>query len=155
MYIDLTDYDFNIWTNGSFAVRDARYKLMHTYDDKTYGTWDDIDETTEDDDNLDSGNGCAQQFVKGTFTYWLFDLEIDPYETKNIYYVINIQYINAKNKLYNLLPDFIANAKKKISITFSEKAEIVWAENNHRIIPWANETELLNSGLYDYPILCT
>jgi arylsulfatase A-like enzyme len=155
MYIDLTDYDFNIWTNGSFAVRDARYKLMHTYDDKTYGAWDDIDETTEDDDNLDSGNGCAQQFVKGTFTYWLFDLEIDPYETKNIYYVNNIQYINAKNKLYNLLPDFIANAKKKISITFSEKAEIVWAENNHRIIPWANETELVNSGLYDYPILCT
>jgi len=54
-----------------------------------------------------------------------------------------------------LLPDFIANAKKKISITFSEKAEIVWAENNNRIIPWANETELVNSGLYDYPILCT
>ena len=154
MYTHLTDIDFDIWTNGSFAVRDSRYKLMHTYDDKTYGTWDDIDETTTDDDNLDSGNGCAQQFVTGTFEYWLFDLDTDPYETKNIYNSPNIQHVNAKNKLYDLLPDYLENAKTKMSISFSERSKKVWEENDNEVIPWANVDDLANGDTYTYPTLC-
>jgi arylsulfatase B len=154
MYTHLTDIHFDIWTNGSFAVRDSRYKLMHTYDDKTYGTWDDIDETTTDDDNLDSGNGCAQQFVTGTFEYWLFDLDTDPYETKNIYNSPNIQHVNAKNKLYDLLPDYLENAKTKMSISFSERSKKVWEENDNEVIPWANVDDLENGDTYTYPTLC-
>ena len=154
MYTHLTDINFDIWTNGSFAVRDSRYKLMHTYDDKTYGTWDDIDETTADDDNLDSENGCAQQFVTGIFEYWLFDLDTDPYETKNIYNSPNIQHVNAKNKLYDLLPDYIENAKTKMSISFSERSKKVWEENGNQVIPWANVDNLENGDTYTYPTLC-
>lgn len=154
MYTHLTDINFDIWTNGSFAVRDSRYKLMHTYDDKTYGTWDDIDETTADDDNLDSENGCAQQFVTGVFEYWLFDLDTDPYETKNIYNSPNIQHVNAKNKLYDLLPDYIENAKTKMSISFSERSKKLWEENGNQVIPWANVDNLENGDTYTYPTLC-
>lgn len=67
MYTALTDYDFNIWHNGSFAVRDIRYKLMHTYNDSAYGAWYTPEEELEGDDDLDSDNRCAQQFVTGDF----------------------------------------------------------------------------------------
>jgi arylsulfatase A-like enzyme len=52
MYLELTDYNFNIWTNGSFAIRDNKYKLIHTYDDPAYGGWFQTDTEFIDDDVL-------------------------------------------------------------------------------------------------------
>jgi arylsulfatase A-like enzyme len=153
MYVNIYDYDFNIWTNGSFAVRDTRFKLMHTYDDKDYGDWYSPYDELEDDDDLDTDNRCAQQFLKGKFTYWLFDLQTDPYEKNNLYTSTNQMYVFAKEKLYTLLPDYQANSKMKKSIVFSSKAEIVWTENDHHMLPWANEDEL-NGDDDNYPLLC-
>ena len=128
MYVELTDYNFNIWTNGSFAVRDQRYKLMHTYDDHNYGAWYNTDEAIIDDDVLDSDDRCAQQFLTGVFTYWLFDLQQDPYETTNLYDSTNQLHKLAKDKLYTLLPGYRQKAKMKKSISFSDMAEVVWSE---------------------------
>jgi arylsulfatase A-like enzyme len=153
MYIKLTDYNFNIWTNGSFAVRDDKYKLMHTYDDHSYGAWFDIDTEVLDDDELDSGDRCAQQFVTGSFTYWLFDLVNDPYETTNIYSSTNQLHTLAKEKLYTLIPRYMEKAKQKISISLSSKAEVVWKEADNNIVPWANIENLQNAD-DNYPILC-
>jgi arylsulfatase A-like enzyme len=153
MYIDITDYNFNIWYNGSFAIRDEKYKLMHTYDDPDYGDWF-YPDTTLDDDSIDNENRCAQQFVKGVFTYWLFDLVNDPYETTNIYDSENQLHKLAKQKLYSYIPIFKERATKKKAIVFSEKAEIVWKENGNNMIPWAN-TESLENSDYSYPGLCS
>jgi arylsulfatase A-like enzyme len=153
MYIKLTDYNFNIWTNGSFAVRDDKYKLMHTYDDHSYGAWFDIDTEVLDDDELDSGDRCAQQFVTGSFTYWLFDLVDDPYETTNIYSSTNQLHTLAKEKLYTLIPRYMEKATQKISIELSSKAEVVWKEADNNIVPWANIEKLQNTDI-NYPILC-
>jgi arylsulfatase A-like enzyme len=153
MYTNISDYNFNIWTNGSFAVRDARFKLMHTYDDKNYGAWYTSDELLEDDDDLDTDNRCAQQFLKGKFTYWLFDLQNDPYETTNLYTSTNQMYVFAKEKLYDLLPSYQENSKMKKSIVFSSKAEIVWSENDNHILPWADEDDL-NGDDNNFPLLC-
>lgn len=153
MYIDITDYNFNIWYNGSFAIRDEKYKLMHTYDDPDYGDWY-YPDTTLDDDSIDKETRCAQQFVKGVFTYWLFDLVNDPYETTNIYDSENQLHKLAKQKLYSYIPIFKERATKKKAIVFSEKAEIVWKENGNNMIPWAN-TESLENSDYSYPDLCS
>lgn len=153
MYTNISDYNFNIWTNGSFAVRDGRYKLMHTYDDKDYGNWYSIDDEIENDDDLDSGDKCAQQFVKGKFTYWFFDLQNDPYETTNLYTSTNQLYVMAKEKLYNLLPDYQEKSKRKKNIEFSSMAEVVWTDENNHILPWANEDELLGDDT-QYPSRC-
>lgn len=153
MYTNISDYNFNIWTNGSFAVRDGRYKLMHTYDDKDYGNWYSIDDEIENDDDLDSGDKCAQQFVKGKFTYWFFDLQNDPYETTNLYTSTNQLYVMAKEKLYNLLPDYQEKSKRKKNIEFSSVAEVVWTSENNHILPWANEAELLGDDDH-YPSRC-
>ena len=152
MYIKLTDYNFNIWTNGSFAVRDDKYKLMHTYDDNSYGAWFDIDTEILDDDELDSSDRCAQQFITGLFTYWLFDLVNDPYETTNIYSSTNQLHTLAKEKLYNLIPRYMEKAKQKVSIELSNKAEVVWKEAGNNIVPWANTEKLQNTD--NYPLLC-
>jgi arylsulfatase A-like enzyme len=153
MYVNVSDFYFNIWSNGSFAVRDARFKLMHTYDDKDYGDWYSPNEELEDDDDLDTDNRCAQQFLKGKFTYWLFDLVNDPYEKVNLYSSTNQLYVFAKEKLYTLLPDYEANSKMKKTIVFSSKAEAYWTANDHHMLPWANEYEL-NGHDDGFPLLC-
>ena len=147
MYQAIADYNFDIWTNGSFAVRDGRYKLMHTYDDPLYGDWYSADSVIEDDDELDSSDRCAQQFVKGKFTYWFFDLLEDPYETENLYSSTNQLHTMAKAKLYTLLPGYMEKAKTKKSIEFSDMAEVVWSAAGNHILPWANLDESV-------PVLC-
>lgn len=147
MYQSIADYNFDIWTNGSFAVRDGRYKLMHTYDDPLYGDWYSVDSVIEDDDELDSSDRCAQQFVKGKFTYWFFDLLEDPYETSNLYSSTNQLHTMAKAKLYTLLPGYMEKAKTKKSIEFSDMAEVVWSAAGNHILPWANLEESV-------PVLC-
>jgi hypothetical protein len=67
-YTALTDYSFNIWYNGSFAVRDERFKLMHTYDDSLYGAWYNPTDIVDTDEELTEDNRCAQQFLSGDFT---------------------------------------------------------------------------------------
>jgi arylsulfatase A-like enzyme len=154
MYVDLSDYNFNIWTNGSFAVRDSRFKLMHTYDDSDYGAWNRIDEEDDEDDDLDSDDRCAQQFLTGTFTYWLFDLQNDPFETTNLYDSDENVYTMAKEKLYSLLPDYLEKATTKIGLSWSDKAEKFWHTEGNNILPWADTSKLVNGDKYDYPDYC-
>jgi len=155
MYIALTDYSFNIWYNGSFAVRDETYKLMHTYNDSDYGAWYTPDGVIDSDDDLgNTENRCAQQFVTGEFKYWLFNIVDDPYETNNLYYSEEEEHVAAKEKLYNLLPAFEANSKKKIGLHWSTHAMKLWSASGNRILPWANTDELVNSDKYSYPTYC-
>ena len=137
MYLYLTDYQFNIWTNGTFAVRDNRFKLMHTYNDTDYGAWYDEDTEYEGDDDFDSDERCAQQFLTGDFVYYLFDLDEDPYETNNLYYSDDETYTMVKEQLYQLLPGYEARATTKISIHWSQHAEVVWETYGNNILPWA------------------
>jgi len=153
MYLALTDYDFDIWYNGSFAVRDNRFKLMHTYDDPDYGAWYTPTDEIDGDDDLESDNRCAQQFVTGTFTYWLFDLDADPYETTNLYDSTDETYVDAKEKLYQLLPGYEARSKTKISIHWAKSANKYWQANGG-ILPWADTDNLVNGAEYDYPVYC-
>jgi arylsulfatase A-like enzyme len=68
-YTALTDYNFNLYFNGSMAVRDDRYKLLHTYNDSDYAAW--YDPYTEYDFDFNvtnpNDNRCAQQFLTGDF----------------------------------------------------------------------------------------
>lgn len=52
-------YSFNMWTNGSFAVRNKRYKLMHTYNSSTYSLWYQPEDNLDDDDAITEENRCA------------------------------------------------------------------------------------------------
>ena len=78
-YTALTDYSFNIWYNGSFAVRDERFKLMHTYDDSLYGAWYNPTDIVDTDEELTEDNRCAQQFLSGDFTVRSSPLSLSLY----------------------------------------------------------------------------
>lgn len=65
-YTNVDFYSFNIWSNGSFAIRDERFKLMHAFDSTTYGAWYE----NVDLGSLDSETRCAPQLSlnDGDFT---------------------------------------------------------------------------------------
>ncbi len=71
-------------SNVQFAIRNKKYKLVHTYDDG-YEVFDYEVELTNDD--LAQGDGAVTCDIDsvGTYTKYLFDMENDPYETTNLY----------------------------------------------------------------------
>jgi arylsulfatase A-like enzyme len=154
MYLDLTESDFDIWHNGSFAVRDNRFKLIHTYDDATFGQWNDPFTAVDGDDDLENDERCAQQFLSGNFTYYLFDLLDDPYELNNIYESHDEEHAFAKQKLYDLLPSFLEKSRTKMKITWSRKAEIVWHSTAGYVVPWADAESLPNRDKSSFPMVC-
>jgi arylsulfatase A-like enzyme len=133
-YYNVQNYFFDMWTNGSFAIRNTKYKLMHAYDSSTYGAWYDYDDLSDDDD-ISSMGGCSQSGASsGTFTYYLFDLEHDPYETTNLYYTDDDDDIStAKTKLYAELETYHSNSRLELS-NWQDTKKITlatWASHDH------------------------
>lgn len=112
-YTNVDFYTFDMWVNGSFAIRDTQFKLMHAFNSTTYAIWYNTESIDEDDDALDADVRCAPQagFNDGEFTYWLFDLINDPYETTNLYYSEELYVKTARETLYSKLPGFFAKSK--------------------------------------------
>jgi arylsulfatase A-like enzyme len=145
-YDNIDFYTFDIWTNGSFAVRDDRYKLLHTFDSKAYGGWyNEADSMDSIDDDINSEIRCAPQIAlnDGDFTYYLFDLVNDPYETKNLYNSSDKAIETAKQALYQLAEKYYSRSKE---ITFemrgNREAFIVWKDHDDFIVPYAIEKDL-------------
>lgn len=143
-YYDVTDNGFNKWTNGSFAIRNSQYKLMHTYDSTAYGAWWNGDEELDNDDTLAEAS-CSQSLAStGEFTYYLFDLQADPYETTNLYHEDDTAYHAAKIDLYAALDDLEANSRG-ITVdveTRNKITPVVWKNHGDYIVPWVDRADL-------------
>ena len=110
----------DIWTNGTFAIRNERYKLAHFYNSTRYAKWYETDDggVLDDDDELESKQcqyTSAQASAKhGTttpaFVYTLFDLQNDPYEQHNLYDVGTAEVEAIKAELYKDLAAVHARA---------------------------------------------
>lgn len=68
MYSAVDNYFFDMWTNGSFAIRNTQYKLMHTFNSSIYAkeynlNYKELEAITDD-------GHCAQSFssANGPFT---------------------------------------------------------------------------------------
>lgn len=83
---------FNIWTNGSFAIRNDRYKLLHYYVNSNSKYYSEYTVMPGDDDIGDTG--VCNPSTTGNFSYFFFDLWEDPYEYNNLY--SNSSYDNIK-----------------------------------------------------------
>ena len=143
-YYDVTDYAFNKWTNGSFAIRNAQYKLMHTYDSTAYGAWWDGSDKLDNDDTL-AESTCSQALAStGEFTYYLFDLVADPYETTNLYHEDGSDYHAAKVELYAALDEMEARARG-ITVDAEERNKVtpvIWKKHGDYIVPWVLRADL-------------
>jgi hypothetical protein len=60
-----------------------------------------------------------------------------------------------KEQLYQLLPGYEARATTKISIHWSQHAEVVWETYGNNILPWADTEKLVNGDEYEHPVYCT
>jgi arylsulfatase A-like enzyme len=69
-YYDPASPDEDLWAGKAMAIRDSRYKLVHTYDSSSAGTWYTTDMTLDSDDNFEMYDGCAQfaALLDGEFT---------------------------------------------------------------------------------------
>lgn len=158
-YTNVDFYTFDMWINGSFAIRDTQFKLMHAFNSSTYGGWYDTQTIDADDDALDADVRCAPQagFGDGDFTYWLFDLISDPYETTNLYHSSELYVKTARETLYSKLPGFYS---KSTELNFPERGNLaafqVWKEHDDFIVPYVLESDLEGAvGSKSFPSDCT
>ena len=69
IYQHVSDYEMDIWVNASFAVRNSRFKLLHTYSDGDYGGWYPSSYKLDvAEDTVDSEAECDQGELSGEFT---------------------------------------------------------------------------------------
>ena len=150
-YYDVQDSFYDKWVNGSFAIRNDKYKLMHTYDAPDYGDWFDYADKLENDDSLAEGI-CSQTLAaNGIFTYFLFDLENDPYETTNLYDDDSDEVETAKTELYLYLEAYEekSNTMSADVQTRSMHTMPVWKDHNNYMMPWVNEDDIIEfKGTY-------
>ena len=93
----------------------------------------------------------------GDFTYALFDLKNDPYETNNLY--LDSKYDTVKTELYALLDKYNQKSGEDVvkSIKASKKASVFWQAAGGYIVPYTNEDNVaygLGSYGQSWPKLC-
>lgn len=142
---------WNMWTDAPLAIRDAQYKLIHTYVNNDFSGWYSQDSKNEDDDSLVNAATCSQtDTLSGNYSFFLFDLVNDPYETVNLY--DDEDYDDIKSDFYDALIKLAKGSRLDIT-TFMETAVAtsVWVQHSNTIVPWVE----LDSGIdVLYPRYC-
>jgi hypothetical protein len=128
---------------------------MHTYDSPVYGKWFEPGTMIENDDSLSEGTCNTMLASNGVFTYFLFDLENDPYETENLYNSTSDDIEAVKTSLYAMLEIYADNAKSMTGDDqrTSKATLAAWKDHNYYIVPWVNEADL-EPAFGTYPRSC-
>jgi hypothetical protein len=87
LYHNVEGVSFDPIHNQSFAIRDQRYKLIHTFVNTTFSHWYTFDDSDQSTLLKTVGATCTEEhaMLNGTFDRMLFDLIEDPYEKVNLY----------------------------------------------------------------------
>jgi arylsulfatase A-like enzyme len=159
--VDNSFYKFNIYVNAPMAIRNSRYKLIHSFVGSKLDGWFDMEERMDDDSVLDPGT-CDQldSIGTGNFTFLLFDLENDPYETTNL--IDDTKYAEQKGLLYSALAEIQRNTTSDIygDKAVSQRAKEAWKESGNYVVPWVLDEDLAGTRTADgesdksFPQLC-
>jgi arylsulfatase A-like enzyme len=156
-YYNVKDQYFDMWKNGSFAIRNSKYKLMHAYDSSTYGAWYTDSDLVDNDDVMEPGS-CGQSGAStGTFTKWLFDLENDPYETTNLFDNDDDDDIaSVKSDLYAELESYASKSstEKCDWTTVPEVAYPTWKAHNNVRKKCQNTASIVDHSCYACTFCC-
>eukprot|EP01035_Chromulina_nebulosa_P019029 gene19029-24849_t len=153
IYSNVQEKSFNIWINGSFAIRNERYKLLHAFNGSTYEKWYESSTVNNDDEpSREVLHGCSQSssLDDGSFQYYLFDLIDDPYETTNLYDSTDSDIIAVKESLYDSIATVVAKVDEYCEIEKSDSAVTVWSDYDNYVLPW----ELDDDSSSSYPQYC-
>jgi arylsulfatase A-like enzyme len=161
-YTNVANVEFDMWTNGPFAIRNEQYKLVHYFNSDTYAGYQLFEETLEDDQLWTSKTKECKSVTSfnGEFTYALYDLVNDPYETNNLYDSTDEEIVTAKNELYELMQAYNDGAALDVVDMMEESAvsKKKWQAAGDYVVPWTDvETKLgkqLDSTGATYPSFC-
>jgi len=155
-YDSVDGKNYDMWNNGSFAIRDSQYKLMHSFNAPTYSYWYDTKTTVENDDLLDNAECSQDDTFTGDFTAFLFDLTNDPYETVNLYAQSDPTTTAIKKTLYEAVDVYKQNARTQyFDNTNNLKAVNEWRKHGDIITPWVKSEDLAGVPIdKTYPEFC-
>ena len=157
--IDGGEHSFDILSNAPVAVRNKEgFKLIHAFVGNPSSMYYGNDDINNDDGEFHSSVGCTQSDSmdsSGDYTYMLYDLNVDPYETNNLY--SQDAYAIIKNQLYAQIFTYYSNsavclADSEFKVNKNQKS--VWQDAGGYIVPWVDisEKELEEEG---YPTMCS
>eukprot|EP01038_Epipyxis_sp_PR26KG_P004056 gene4056-5799_t len=142
IYLNVSGEDFDIYENANVAVRNVQYKLMHHYTGNAMDGYDDYDVTLTDDyfgNDTEDGSCSNGIAMTGNYTYMLFDLLKDPYETTNLYNLT--EYKNVQEELEEYISIMKTKAtKESYNIASSSTAYKYWKKHGKYVQPWSFES---------------
>eukprot|EP01035_Chromulina_nebulosa_P017410 gene17410-22959_t len=143
------------WFDSSLTPRTTLlYNIYKNVHDKYFNIWKNEDETTNYDD-YSVVNSCSQTAIStGTFTYYLFDLINDPYETTNLYESTDTYVVGNKTALYSAIESVTASTDICYTVSTYKKAKTFWADYDYYALPW--DTDYIEGASSDtYPSYCS
>jgi arylsulfatase A-like enzyme len=161
-YTNIEQYYTDMWQNGTFAVRNEQYKLIHFFNG-SYAQWHEYYVEQDDDDNLNTvSSDCTFKgsYKDGNFTYALYDLTNDPYETNNLYDMDDdLDIVAAKTELYALIDRYNTLAKidsYETATPCSMTCYPVFFSADDYIVPWISGEMTLGdfNTSKSYPSYC-
>jgi arylsulfatase A-like enzyme len=137
-YYNVDGQNYEFFTRGGGAIRNSRFKLLHTYL-SSEETWFYNETVYQNDDNLSNllEVFCsAPNAVTGNYTYFLFDLDKDPEERVNLYDT-NEVVMAVQQELYDQLMIYALKSNHQTEVIDTEETNLVrWHENGDYITPW-------------------
>eukprot|EP01038_Epipyxis_sp_PR26KG_P004341 gene4341-6144_t len=134
---------FDIYSDSNVAVRDSQFKLMHAWTGNALDGYDDYYTILDDDyfgyDTTEAT--CSNIYtMSGNYSYLLFDLINDPYETTNLYN--NSDYASEQAYLEGLISEYLLKAKFSLDSGVNEAsvAGKYWRKNDYYVQPWSFTT---------------
>ena len=157
--VDKQEFDFS--TNAPFAVRNARYKLIHFFDSPAYTSWYDpaVENADDDGPNTSMCSTTSPLASLGDFVFALFDLQNDPYEKVNLFDSDEPDVVAAKAELYQLMEGLNQQSKRDDIRSYKSlmTATTVWAGADNYIVPYLDAGSDYYEGVAasgTYPLLC-
>jgi len=135
-------------TNAPVAVRNYKYKLIHSFTSNPSALWYVNYERGEGDSDV----SCPQsQSMAGEFKKMLFDLLNDPNETTDLYGNLDVK--NEQALLYKHISNLQSKMAKASYNSPTVQVLASWNENNYFVQPWKNPDPSIPS--HSYPSLCS
>ena len=122
-YVNIEGQDFDINTHTNAAIRNQRYKLIHGYVDNEASQWYAYNSSSSSSNNSNDSSIDSEGYVcrpsmalEGNFSFMLYDLQDDPYESNNLYH--NITYHSIRVRYITNITN-ITNCSQLIVISIS------------------------------------
>lgn len=158
-------YSFDLNSDAVFAVRDSRYKLMHTFNGSALTQYYSGEDEYSDDGDLSEIIDCKQETIySGDYVKYLFDLQEDPYETNNLYDSTDDTIVGVISNLYSQFDEMLESSTADWSSDVSNRWETycetvaidTWKSNDYTItsflpVSWDGDFIYLDKS---YPSYC-